>query len=176
MSELYMEDIDKHYFHIVQWHVMNGNRHTIENTFKLFNKAIHYEDTDNQISECMSVRRRDTRHEQMARHNVEDRSILDPSIRRRGSIGQLYEENLIYNQTLLDTCHSYFVHADWKEVYQRQINELDNESDVASEESKHDDDDVANIETEQLLETVIDDKYASFGFGVHHSHVDLQPQ
>eukprot|EP01083_Nonionella_stella_P192537 711595_1 len=176
MSELYMDDIDKHWLHIHQWHVIKGNRHTIENTFQFFNKAIHYEDTDKKISECMSVRRRDTRHEQMARQNVEHPSILNPSTTHRGSIGPLHEEILIYKQTQLDTYHSYLVHTDWKEILQRHINELDNESDVASEESKHDDHDVANTATEQLLEPVFDDKYASFGFGVHHSHVDLQPQ
>eukprot|EP01083_Nonionella_stella_P193502 714622_1 len=63
LSDLCMDDIDHHYHHIIVSHIDNGDRDTIKNTFKFFNTAIHYQDTD--ISNCISNQRRRTRLDEM---------------------------------------------------------------------------------------------------------------
>eukprot|EP01083_Nonionella_stella_P193501 714621_1 len=124
LSDLCIDEIDKHYHHIITSHINNGDADTIKNTFKFFNLAVHYEDGD--ISKCISIKRRHARSRrgQMTRQTTEN-SQQNKKQYENISIALLQNHRNTYNQTQLDIYHSYLVHSDWKEALKRYINQVD---------------------------------------------------
>eukprot|EP01084_Bolivina_argentea_P320146 555449_1 len=64
LSDLDLNNIDHDYHHILKIHITDGNKNSIKNVFRMFNTAIHYEDSDS-IENCVSLKRQ--------QHRVRDR-------------------------------------------------------------------------------------------------------
>eukprot|EP01084_Bolivina_argentea_P124591 220769_1 len=114
-------DIDKvvsDYQHIINYHINDGNKKVMKNTFEFFNTIVHYDDvaTEN----CISQKRRNVRLIQLHKKNntktnneIGDRKQEDESkLNRRRNIDtwEAAQVTQHYAQTQLDMIHSNLVH------------------------------------------------------------------
>eukprot|EP01084_Bolivina_argentea_P169158 293269_1 len=116
LSDLDMKNVNLDYYHILNIHINNGNKETIRNCFRFFEKLVHSEDTQTQILECPSVNRRQERINHFNNNREEKTNIRN--INNEIDIWKLKQK---YNQSQLDIIHSYLCHSDWKYFIERQI-------------------------------------------------------
>eukprot|EP01084_Bolivina_argentea_P270527 460024_1 len=138
LTDLDINTIDKDYHHIVNAHLHNGNRSTLENVFKFFGHVVHYDDTPDVIQQCRLRCRRRVAHRRYRRtnyygsheqktHETSASNMLDTDI---WSLRQDYMQNS------LDIIHSYLVHTDWKHVTKLYGQQFD-EEEHAQEDEDH---------------------------------------
>eukprot|EP01083_Nonionella_stella_P112212 329793_1 len=156
LSDLDMESVDRDYYHILRVHINGGDKTCIENCFRYFKRAVHYEDKPSEIEECISVKRQDRMH----CLNTDDQKsdALDIEALRQ------HIEALSH----LDIIHSYLVHSEWK-GFVRMYSEYERKSDDEEED-------------DHLLITQTKDKHITqtsarlqFVLGVDHDHLHLKP-
>eukprot|EP01084_Bolivina_argentea_P046696 85992_1 len=100
---------DKHWHHILRWHINDGTKTTIKNTLRFYSKMIHFEDEPSQIQQCLSVIRKQRRTNRInSTQNFEKKENEN----RINSINKTENKNLwslnqYYMQSELDNIHSY---------------------------------------------------------------------
>eukprot|EP01084_Bolivina_argentea_P016789 31367_1 len=175
LSESQMNMVDKDYHHILKYHIHNANQSCVKNTFRFFNKVVHYDDKPSDVEVCRSVKRRAGRIYNMQSKDNEPNSKSNnsksnnkPDSKHRLGNKDIWKLKNYYNQKQLDTIHHYLVHTDWKEYTQRKFKKNNKASD---EKEMLDDESISYQEIERPR-----DKFASeFGFGIKYQHHTLKP-
>eukprot|EP01083_Nonionella_stella_P285217 970867_1 len=188
LSEVAMRGIDKDYYHILKAHVYHGTKETIKNVFRFFQIVVHYEDTQKEINECRSCKRREDRIH--TDHQIQNTDANKESVQNTNQCDDKHIWSLqqYYIQSQLDKIHSYLVHSNWKYFVQRYAKDNKKEDD---DEATNDDDDQereATLIKEEEKEFETDamatadaaaqkSKFTSdsdsYGFGVDHSYPHL---
>eukprot|EP01084_Bolivina_argentea_P285501 489613_1 len=174
LTELNMDMIDSDYYHILQCHINEGNKITIQNVFDFFNIVVHYQDPSSDITDCISCKRRQKRLE-VSKSAVNDEKKNE--IKRRNT-NVLEDKNIFslkqyYMQCQLDTIHTFLVHSNWKHFLQPSKNKHDEN---INEELKFDERETVqqniHINKSKYISNINIDK--SYGFGVDHSYPNLK--
>eukprot|EP01083_Nonionella_stella_P091314 255288_1 len=105
LSEVDMDVITKDYHHILKVHVREGDKACIENCFRYFAYAVHFEDKSTETKECRSVKRNQVRTD----HLTTEQPKTDPSKKGNNHI-DIWTSRQHYVQSQLDIIHSYLVH------------------------------------------------------------------
>eukprot|EP01084_Bolivina_argentea_P177483 306906_1 len=128
LTDLDFDSIDADYHHILRVHINEGNKITIENVFRFFETTCHWFDLEDDIANCRSIKRKETRihkleiktnssknihftdfEEQKLDKITEDKaSNVDSDNKDAWSLKQYYI------QSQLDVMHTFLVHTDWK--------------------------------------------------------------
>eukprot|EP01084_Bolivina_argentea_P058044 105984_1 len=180
LSETNSNIIDSDYHHVLNFHINYGNKQTIENTFRFFNIAVHYEDQENETENCRSFKRRQQRTNKM---NASEEYRQQPLHKtKKFEDKKIWNLQQYYLQSQLDVIHSYLVHSNWhrmvqlhsKQQFDDREDEIQIRIDDREDEYIYDKDD--NIEAISMQNK---DKYisnqAEFGFGVLHEYDQLKP-
>eukprot|EP01084_Bolivina_argentea_P218987 371504_1 len=136
LVDLDMNAINKDYHHILKLHINHGNKITIKNSLRFFQRVVHYEDTySDDVDECRSCKRRQQRVNALnstenKREIADEKKDISPYNSEDKNIGLL---NQSYMETQLDIIHSYLVHSDWKLFVQRFSNKHDNDDECEYE-------------------------------------------
>eukprot|EP01084_Bolivina_argentea_P071286 129629_1 len=108
LSDLDMNVIDEDYYHILKIHINDGNKESIKNAFRFFERIVHYEDSGSEIEECRSVKRRNHRS-----NDINKKTETIDEKKNDCDEKNIWKLKQYYNQSQLDMIHSYLVHSNW---------------------------------------------------------------
>eukprot|EP01084_Bolivina_argentea_P215085 365136_1 len=112
-----MDIVNKDYYHLLKVHINNGNKNSIKNSLRFFENVVHYEDTETDIDNCRSAKRREDRVNKLNSYKNEKKSEEKEKLEKN-----MWELKQFYNQSQLDMIHSYLVHSEWQYFVQRYSN------------------------------------------------------
>eukprot|EP01083_Nonionella_stella_P150521 479624_1 len=125
LSDLDMERITQDYHHILKVHIREGDKTCIENCFRYFEYAVHFDDNAFQKEQCRSAKRKEDRihqviadtHDQIQQtqaHRDHKHDVFNDEQNK-----DIWRLKQYYIQSQLDIIHSYLVHSKWERVVQR---------------------------------------------------------
>eukprot|EP01083_Nonionella_stella_P286660 975609_1 len=174
LSDLDMEGITKDYHHILKVHTREGGKTCIENCFRFFKYAVHFEDKRTEIDECRSTKRNEQRIHRLHTESNQDQKDDALIINEEADI-DIWRLKQHYIQSQLDIIHSYLVHSNWERFVQKYSEQAaDDGNNNALNTALYDeaDDDFA-IQNKGKYVTDIKDCDAvdtQYGFGIDHAH------
>eukprot|EP01083_Nonionella_stella_P238569 835889_1 len=170
LSDLDMNTIVKDYQHILNIHIKQGNKTSIENVFRFFGYVIHYEDSSSDASECRSLKRRENR--------VCVSTAVDQYHTTKDDNKDIWRLKQYYNQSQLDIIHSYLVHSNWQRAVQRYTKTHSASNDTDDELYDDDDDSLDDYHAQnkgKYTTELTESDTEKYGFGLDHSHPYLKP-
>eukprot|EP01084_Bolivina_argentea_P218982 371489_1 len=172
LTDLDMSTIDEDYHHILKAHINFGNKITIENTFRFFQRIVHYEDVDGSAESCKSCNRREQRISSLNKTEEEKKTMVDNVSEDTADIWLL---KMNYIQTQLDIIHSYLVHSSWKLFVQRYANQHDKD-DCITDDFKATSDEMdpgIAINKSKYMTEASGSNESNYGFGIDMYHPHL---
>eukprot|EP01083_Nonionella_stella_P091309 255283_1 len=153
LSDIDIEQITKDYHHILEVHIHEGDKTCIENCFRYFEYAVHFEDEPTEIEQCRSAKRNE---ERMHRFNTNDHDlkgdrVVSKDVKEHKDI-DIWKLRQHYVQSQLGTIHSYLVHSKWKDFVRQ-----------GSEQRVYDD-------REHKYDKEADSVASQYEFGIDHDH------
>eukprot|EP01084_Bolivina_argentea_P258121 435025_1 len=106
LSDLDIHNIELDYHHILKIHLNNDNKIASENVFNFFSKAVHYDDNQIEIQQCVSSKRTNERIKE--RYLQPDNKTLVANEQSTQTISGLKQE---YIHNRLHIIHYYLVHS-----------------------------------------------------------------
>eukprot|EP01084_Bolivina_argentea_P020913 38846_1 len=177
LSTLDVQQLDKDYHHILQCHITNGTKKSIESVFRFFGMIVHYNDTDTEIEKCRSFNRRQERVQSQTNQTSQATDEKN-QLRDDAKDKNIWHLNQYYIQSKLDIIHAYLSHSNWKYFVARYSK--DDETDLnLSEMNLQNTVDASIINDKQKKSKYITDSaetnLAKYGFGFDFSHPYLSP-
>eukprot|EP01084_Bolivina_argentea_P112047 199855_1 len=170
LNDLEMNNVNKDYYHILKVHINEGDKDSIQNCFRFFEKVVHSEDTATEILECRSVKRREERVDQL---NTDDIRTDEKKQEQETDIWKLKQK---YNQNQLDIIHSYLAHSDWQYFIQRYANQHNSNEDDNYDFKEHKSKDQYVQNKEKYITDLSDINSGTYGFGIEHYYPHLSPK
>eukprot|EP01083_Nonionella_stella_P225979 802966_1 len=178
LSDFISGSIDNDYHHILELHIKNGDKTTMENVFRFFDCVLHYNDSS-ASKQCPSITRMEESEKLHSNWIAKDDNKEETHKIRE--IKDIWEANQYYIQNQLDMIHSFLGHSGWKCFMDRYVKSDDSDAKdhVDSSHAKSD-----KMRWSQHLQAN-KHKYLSdlqestfknnYGFGVDHQHPHLKP-
>eukprot|EP01083_Nonionella_stella_P029186 80430_1 len=181
--------IDRDYHHVFELHIKNGNKTTMENAFRFFERVLHFDDLSQQ---CKSMNRMAETEKLCLNENAyEDCEDGDDDDNKENvdkvmDVKDLWASNQYYIQNQLDVIHSFLAHSDWQCFFDRYVKsddiDMNGDGDADADANSNPTGEVKwSIERLQqnkhkyvsdLQESTLKSNY---GFGVDHQHPHLSP-
>eukprot|EP01084_Bolivina_argentea_P273966 466805_1 len=178
---------DKHWHHILKYHINNGNKTSIKDTFRFYKQVVHYEDLPSQVKQCLSAKRKQQRRNEIGSNvkQIHEKNENNIQNRNKSENKNVWNLNQYYIQSELDNIHCYLSHANWEYFVQRhtnqQITETSDDIKYEQEERKRKDEeksvafDIITInKTENQNKYITEsNNIGKYGFGEAYSYPNL---
>eukprot|EP01084_Bolivina_argentea_P314829 545341_1 len=103
-----MDIIDEDYHHILQIHIINGTKTTIENVFRFFRYLIHHCEIESEFKQCgLQLKQRFDKIK-----SIKSAALTVDKVSNEANKNILkLKDN--YQRNKLEEIHEYLVHSDW---------------------------------------------------------------
>eukprot|EP01084_Bolivina_argentea_P169602 293997_1 len=178
LSDVDINILDKHYYHILNCHINHGNQTSVKNAFIFFQNVIKCDqikinDNNSKQNTCISWNRREQRVAELHAQKRKDENDAQNSVNKSQKTN-IWSLKQYYTQMQLDTMHCYLSHSNWTVSAKQYAKSTDeNENKVV---------DVKTINENTILQNknkYITDLTGShitdYRFGFDHSHPYLHP-
>eukprot|EP01083_Nonionella_stella_P194395 717032_1 len=171
-----MERITQDYHHILKVHIREGDKTCIENCFRYFDYAVHFEDEPAEIEQCRSAKRKEDRmHDLSAVHQKHDYDGGTAFTAKENTEDiDIWALRQHYVQSQLDIIHSYLVHSKWKRFVQRYSQQpMDEHRDHEHKyetDNEEEEDDLLLQNAGKYITDIEDSDTSQYGFGIDHDH------
>eukprot|EP01084_Bolivina_argentea_P253462 425744_1 len=168
--------IDQDYHHIFKSHILNGDKITIENTFRWFNKIGHYEDGSSEIEQCRSIKRREQRANSVDAIDKKKEDDIKKKEPDEDNATITWSLKQYYMQSTMDIIHSYLVHSDYKYFIKRYTNQTD---ELQKTDTKLHDADLSIAHDKQKTSKYVTNGSSDetmYKLGIDMSHPHLKPK